>query len=424
MKVARMLSRSMSRMGSLSTVVPAPGESPSRSEVNALILSLVHPDYLAPLYSVAKVLRDAGYHVHLFSFSSPVPSTTDLGQRIEFHDIGQHSGSIGERLRARRRFTHEVLDWSNRRRPTVVFASCPFSLLLALRTAGANAPVVYLSFEMYEVSWSDFRRSPATSLRNWRARRSLRKVSLVCVPSEERAVWLQRRARLTERPQVVLNAPYAEVHPSGGPCASTKLCSLLPNTFLHRPLVVHTGNCSNTQAVLELIESMQWWPDDAALVLTSVGDTAYSRLVRERASLSPRSDDILLLSQLPRDQMLALQRSSTVGVCLIRNGDNLESSMPAPNKVGEYLHAGLLVVGLASPYMNMLADHGVAVLSPTLELEAIGTAVTLALRQSSLSEARSRILAVACSWYDMRVQFEPVLRHLRTVIATSSAVRD
>jgi hypothetical protein len=388
---------------------------------SVLILSLVHPDYLAPLYSIARLLRDLGRDVTLFSFSSPVPSRVDLGERIEMFDMGPHVGSHMRRFQARRRFNREVLQWSTRYHPSVIIASCPFSLLLALRVSGGEIPVVYISFEMYDMTWRDFGRSPGTALRSWRARRSLRKVSLICTPSDERSDWLFHRARLLVRPTTVLNAPYASARVVSKAAEPAAVSSFLPRGFQGRPLVLHTGNCSRTQAVLELVESMRWWPQDAALVITSVGETAYARHVRELASLSARSEDILLLPRLPRSDMLTLQRSADIGVALLRSGDNLESSMPAPNKVGEYLHAGLLIVGVASPYMAMLAERGVAVLSPTLEPEAIGSTIASALNQASAPDTRPRILDAARSWYDMSEQFQPVLRHLYREHAGPSA---
>jgi hypothetical protein len=188
--------------------------------------------------------------------------------------------------------------------------------------------------------------------------------------------------------------------------------ALLPESCAQARLVVHTGNVSSTQAVIELIESVQYWPNDAALVVTNVGDTAYANAVRDRAARSPRSRDIALLPPLPREQMLDMQAEARVGVSLLRSEDNLESSMPAPNKVGEYLHAGLLVVGIDSPYMAMLADHGVAVLTPKLEPRAIASAITTALRDTAEPDARQRVIGVARSWYHMSHQLEPVLCYL------------
>lgn len=36
-----------------------------------VVLTLVHPDLLPSVYSVAQVLRDRGAPAHIFSFSSP-----------------------------------------------------------------------------------------------------------------------------------------------------------------------------------------------------------------------------------------------------------------------------------------------------------------------------------------------------------------
>jgi len=125
--------------------------------------------------------------------------------------------------------------------------------------------------------------------------------------------------------------------------------------------------------------------------------------------------DVALLPLLPRGQMLELQRLATVGACFVRPGDNLESSMPAPNKVGEYLHAGLVIAGLDTPYMQMVAQRGAAVLASSLEARSVGDTIAAAIEQASMPSTRNHILETARSWYSMEVQWYPVLQHLESL---------
>src|SRR6185312_3725894 len=159
---------------------------------------------------------------------------------------------------------------------------------------------------------------------------------------------------LPQRPLTVLNAPCRGQNESTAD-ARRAARALLPEAWIGRPIVIHTGNVTSTQAVAELVDSVAYWPRNVCLVLTNVGNRPYAQEICCRAAASPRAADILLLSLLPRGQMLELQRLSTVGACFLRPGDNLESSMPAPNKVGEYLHAGLVICGLDSPFMRIVA---------------------------------------------------------------------
>lgn len=393
-------------------LVPPTGQS-STVRPRALMLSLVHPDFLAPLYSMAQVLGDNGMRVDIFSFSSKAGGRPVLPPEIVLHDCGRHAGTLSQRVTARRSFRRAVRNAVRTDRPQLVIASCPFSLLLACEVAGATIPVLYFSFELYDADWAGLLRSPASTMRNWRALRLARRANVVCTPSPERSTWLARRAKLPVAPFTVLNAPYAGTHRARDTGADAR--ALLPAAFRDRPLVVHTGNVTRTQCVSELIDSIDDWPADAALVVTNVGDSPYAMQLRRRVASSHRAADILLLPLLPRDHMLAVQHLGTVGACFIRPGDNLESSMPAPNKVGEYLHAGLRIVGLDTPYLRMVAEHDVAVLTPDLEPSSIGHAISNALQRAAAPDARKHIRDVAATWYSMNVQFQPVLAALRAL---------
>ena len=114
---------------------------------------------------------------------------------------------------------------------------------------------------------------------------------------------------------------------------------------------------------------------------------------------------------------------ATVGACFIRPGDNLESSMPAPNKVGEYLHAGLVIAGLDTPFMRMVAKRDAAVLAPSLDAAAIGGAIAGALEQAAMPTARERILETASTWYSMDVQWRPVMQALTSLAAAPRSRR-
>ncbi len=370
---------------------------------SVVIVSLVHPDLLPPLHAFARCLVDEGYAPRFVTFDSPA-AASGAPAGVSFEIVGRHRGSAWARARARRRFARMVRDAIARERPALIVAACPTSLLAAT-AAARGTPIVYWAFEMYVAGASDFLRSPLTSLRNRRAFRAARRVALVCAPSEARAKWIADRARLSRTPAVVLNAPYLGRETSGHAVAGA---ASVPERFRRGRLVLHTGGVSRTQAVHELVRSMSEWPADARLVITNVGDSEYARTLRQLVSASPRADDVLLLPLLPRDELRAIQSLGTVGVCLLRREGVLEAMMPAPNKLGEYLAAGLHVLALRDPYFDPIAGAGVAELVASLEPVEIGRAVRALLDRASEPGARERATGVARAWYNMRHQMEPV----------------
>ena len=378
---------------------------------SVLMLSLVHPDFLAPIYSVAQVLRDLGFVVDIVSFSSPFPTAVDLGAGVQLHDCGPHSGALPQRVRARRRFRLVSSELVENMRPRAIIAACPFSFLEAMRWRAQGRSILYHSYEMYNETLTSWFRSPGSAARNWLARRRMRAADLVCVPSRERAEWLFARAGLSRLPSVVLNVPYRGLHPP--PEESREIARrLLPDHFHDRELVIHTGNVTSTQFVRELVSCAEFLPPSAALIVTNVGASAYAIEVSESAATSRRARDIALLPGLPRREMLALQRVSRVGVCLIRPGDNVESSLPAPNKVAEYLHASLVVVGTPSEYLSKLDSDGVGVVVPEPSARLLGEAICRGLALAANPRTVARVRSLAAAEWEMREQIRPILAAL------------
>src|SRR5438046_2327930 len=92
-----------------------------------LLLTLVHPDFLPPVYAVGQVLRDLGYNIHILTFDSYVPAQLDLGDNIEIESIGKHHGAATfQRLKLRKHFKSRAKEIVNEK-PVAVISFCPFS---------------------------------------------------------------------------------------------------------------------------------------------------------------------------------------------------------------------------------------------------------------------------------------------------------
>jgi hypothetical protein len=386
------------------------GHDPVRGKL--LVLSVVHPDYLPSLYALSTVLERHRYATHIFSFASPAASSA-AWERVNLHSHGEQRGGAFARWSARRALVASAATWCRAHLPVALVATCPFTLVAALRLAERRLPVIYFAYETYEVRPREALRSPMSWWRSRAAFRRVREAALVCVPSAERAGWLLARGALDRSPTVVMNCPAL---PRGSLDGAGDL-DLLPH-LRDRAVVVHTGRVSHAQAILELVQSVEHWPRDAALVVTNMGSSAYEAAVRESAQRSPRAGDIALLPAIGRSQMLSLQRAAKVGVFLTRDTDALETLMPAPNKVGEYVHAGLVTVAPRSPFMEQLARHGVVEMVEALTPREIGAGVERALARASVRDQRSRVLDVARDWYNMEVQARPVIRLLDSLRQT------
>lgn len=400
--------------GSAGAPLPPAGELP-----NVVFLSAVHPEMLPPLYFISAVLAREGCSVDVFCFSSRATDRMADVSGVQIHDCGQHTGSWFQRFRARRAFYHAAAARIHDRRPVVIMAADPFSYLEALRLSAGQIPVVYVVLELYAHEWHDVLRSPMTTLRSRRALSRLREAALVCAPSPERSAWLAAKASLDKLPDVVLNAP-SMVPQADAEDAEVASGVRSLERLRGRTIVLNSGNVSRSQAIVELIDSVEFWPSGACLVVTNVGDSTYAAEVRKHAESSTRRGDIVLLPLLPRREMLALQRLATVGMCLLRERDNMETCMPAPNKVGEYLHAGLIVVGIRMPFLDRLEQHRVAVLANRIDSRDISAAVTTAIARARDPATRKHIREVATTWYCMENQARPILEIVREASRSGS----
>jgi glycosyltransferase involved in cell wall biosynthesis len=383
-----------------------------------LILSLVHPDFLPSVYALAQVIRDHGFASTIASFTSLASGRYDPGPGITMVDCGPHAGSSADRSRARRRFRATAARLFEER-PVALIAVCPFSYLEALRLARRRStPVLYFVEEIYEVSLPMLLRSPLSGLRNWRAERALRRAALVAAPSDERAAYIGSRAGLTSKPSTVLNSPYVEQPVIDAD--DTAAASLLPQRFATGVLVVNTGRVSDTQGIAELVESVEEWPADVRLAVTGVGDDAYGHRVRAAAAASRRRDDICLLPRLSRAAMLGLQKRADIGICLLRRDADPATKMPAPNKVGEYLQWGMLIVASRLPFLDQLEQRGVGEMVDEIDPAEIASAVSRAVARVRRDGTRDHIRGVSRSWLNMRVQAAPILAALDAAAARTA----
>ena len=385
-----------------------------------LYLSLMHPDFLAPIYSVAQVLTDEGYAVRVVSFDSPAPGRFPPGAGIQMTGCGAYGGSLRQRARARARFRQAVRSLVESQRPSVVITACPFSYLEALRLVPKRTPIIYHAFETYAASPKEFRHSPLTTLRNWRALRRLDRAALVCTPSPERSGWLMAYAGLRDLPATVLNVPSWRETSRDDQADNAEPVSL-PAHVSAKYVAINTGSVNATQATLELVESVALWPADACLIITNVGDTPYARAIREARDRSPRREDIILLPLVSRAAMRWLQARAMIGICLMRTTSSLEAIMPAPNKVGEYLHSGLMIVGNRTSYLDRLAAHDIVEIAERLEPRSIAAAMTAAVSQVRRGDTKARVQALARASYCMEVQVRPILSIVRA--ASPAAAR-
>jgi glycogen synthase len=232
----------------------------------------------------------------------------------------------------------------NRLKPDLVHANDHRMLHVAARAkvrAAARGRRVAVVWDAHE--WLPGLEVTATSSRNWlpaqiRLERSFAPYAdAVVTVSDTLAEMVQREHGLTERPDVVVNAPLmAEVDT---PAATLReVVGLLPET----PLLVYSGSVSAERSVDTVVRALPSLPDvHFALVVSSSSHPAVVDLLALAHELGV-SDRVHTAPYVPVDQIVRYLASADVGVHTLLHGPNNEIALPT--KFYEYAQARLPVL--------------------------------------------------------------------------------
>jgi glycosyltransferase involved in cell wall biosynthesis len=266
------------------------------------------------------------------------------------------------------------------------FDTLPAGWLLARRW---RARLVYDAHELYssfEVDPPRLYRLVAGALERIAARRA----SVVVTVSEPIAAELARRLRLPRPPLVVLNLPELdEAEPAV--------------TLGEGPLrAIYQGSFGTGRPLSELLEAVRLAPSVELVIRAVRADRrTLEREVRERGL----ADRVAVVDTVPPDRAVEGLRDHDVGVIFDRPV-TLNGRLSLPNKLFEYLMAGLAVVVPCLPALAPLVERDqIGVLFDPGDSGALARALEeLAADRERLAELRSRARAAAVARYNAQAQ--------------------
>lgn len=306
-----------------------------------LLVSAVHPDLLPPIINISKVYMAKGFKVYTLSFgylhSHSLQVVSDnLNQNI----LNEYKGSTISKFWLQVCFLRRLLGLS--RKPVkfdMIFVFCPVSFFWCSLTFGVQHLIVHcieiytrpkrLSFDF--VFYKFFCKK-------------LAKAKMVFSPSAERSEDMSGRYKLKLKPGVILNAPFFNSFRSSFDKNNTE-----------KIRVIHTGGVNDSRAILELLKGFKLANSDYfSLYITNVSSDYYSKLIRDFVR-DEKMDNVFLLPTLERSELIKLQASSDIGICFIKEKDDIDTRLIAPNKLGEYLIRGLICL---TSNQNYFKDFG------------------------------------------------------------------
>jgi glycosyltransferase involved in cell wall biosynthesis len=208
--------------------------------------------------------------------------------------------------------------------------------------------VVYAAHELWTEAAED--NAPLRPLWRILERRIVRRAGLVIVPEENRARIMYEEYGAKAAPAVVRNIPPdSAVIPRG---TALRDALGLPHDAI---IALYQGLVSDTRCLRELAESAALLPPRFHIVIVGEGDTRLQSDLEDIATDS--RGRVHVLPWMPPDKLRAFTASADVGVLLYRNNGR-NNYYAAPNKLYEYLFAGLPLVSSAFPGLRTIVEGG------------------------------------------------------------------
>lgn len=233
---------------------------------------------------------------------------------------------------------------------------------------------------------------------------------------------LQRENSLADKPGLVLNAPVASAVDPLSPLSVRTQAGLDDET----PLAVYGGAVKASRGIGTLIRALPLLPDLHLAIVASTPDSAGVKEVLTEALEHGCRDRVHLVGYVAPDQVSNYLRTADVGVHPLLRCGNAELALP--NKIFEYLHAGLPMVVSDMPAMSeLVVRHEWGAVFAAGDHEALAGALrsVLADRDAYRSGLHDPVARERYSWeHQARTLIDTYDRLLFGLSSSDKAARD
>jgi glycosyltransferase involved in cell wall biosynthesis len=293
------------------------------------------------------------------------------GVRLRLHQLALMCGLFGSTVRMR---------------PSIIHAHDVATLVpgaLAARVTGAS--LIYDAHEL--ASGVAYRHGLVARLVSWIERIASRSAVRIVTVSDSIADRIRVTHGLQDRPLVVRN--FCALPRPGG---STPGRSLRGSLGIDgRPLVLHQGAAAPGRGCENLVRAMASL-EDAHLAFLGTPEDSFGRKLAALAQALRVEQRVHFVPAVPPAQLLATTAEADVGVILFEaTSENYRLTLP--NKLFEYVAAGIPVVGSSMPEVErVIAEHEIGWTVDPSSPDAIARVLRIALDTAGDPALRSRVM--------------------------------
>ena len=327
-----------------------------RTDAKVTIVRLRDPLYDARIQRIAGTLAEQGYHVEIIYLPSQ-----NGGDQLSIPGVKARPIRLLSRRLPRRKpilaikyleFLVRATFTAWRSRADIYTAGTTDLLVpayIASRLTGAR-----LLYEAQEL-FPDMDSTPFPRFWAWVERRLLPRASGVTAANQERAEVMEREYNAPSKPVVVSNCP-----PTYDPQEVEGVQWLVDrhgNTWKEKPKVVlYQGAIAHGRGLLSLIGSLAHLPENVYLAMVGPQNPEFVKQARHIAGEAGVQDRILWFDAVPRQQLDSFTVSADAGVVFYEPTCR-NNYLCAPNKLYDYLMAGLPVVASDLPEPRRVLDE-------------------------------------------------------------------
>jgi len=187
--------------------------------------------------------------------------------------------------------------------------------------------------------------------------------------------------------------------------------------LLHLPpqskIILYHGGIGPDRGLLPLVQSFKFLAENYKLVL--IGRGSYEMILKQKIQSENLNNRIYLHDMMPLQELFSYIPSANLGVILFEN-INLNMQYATPNKLFEYLFAGLPVLASnLKEIEKIIREEEVGIIVDTLEPKSIAKKIKDIIESPNYKDIKLNALEVANSKFNWNIEAEKLLEIYKNI---------